>query len=394
MADQEGAKASFVDAISTLFTLQRWNDLPRLETWVEAENAAYVAHLAYAVGRSSGMDNDDMEALLARSLLKSFRKHHLSDVSIGTRKAIGPNAWQKVEEGALQGTVSMFPEEVQDYVRDHLSSYPLTTDEQRPPDKLLRLVSMEVAISECECNKEAYSGRQLYQPILEELRGDQGNLSEIDAFRSASANLRKSGYFNEIQRLKYLRRWNRINRAIATSVMSHTFVVAALAMVASQLELADGTEHEDDFSLRCVLRALFHDVPEIYTGDVITPVKNGIVQLANIEWDDIEKKAIAPLREAATQPIRDDFERYGLLKELDDDASKDYCGALVKQCDHLALLLECLFERQLGRLAVEMDSAFSSYARELLRSDFSSIRELTVEAIFGAGGSQPTSSWV
>jgi 5'-deoxynucleotidase YfbR-like HD superfamily hydrolase len=35
--------------------------------------------------------------------------------------------------------------------------------------------------------------------------------------------------------MKYLRRWNRLNRAVETSVMSHTFTVASLAVIAARL---------------------------------------------------------------------------------------------------------------------------------------------------------------
>ena len=91
----------FLDAISTLFTLQRWNFVPRVETWVEAENVAYVSHLIYAVGRGAGLSGQQVEKALARAILKSFNKHFLSDISHYTRKAINDvksNLWEDIEK--------------------------------------------------------------------------------------------------------------------------------------------------------------------------------------------------------------------------------------------------------------------------------------------------------
>ena len=76
---------TLIGAMSTLFTLQRWNFLPRIETWVEAENVAYVTHIGYAVGKELSLTNTTIQNFLLRSILKSFNKHFLSDIPIRTR---------------------------------------------------------------------------------------------------------------------------------------------------------------------------------------------------------------------------------------------------------------------------------------------------------------------
>ncbi|MCK5688698.1 hypothetical protein KAI87_05470, partial [Myxococcota bacterium] len=113
-------RADITDALSTLFSLQRWNAFPRVETWVEAENVAYVAHLAYAVGRSGGLSDDALESILVSVLLKSFMKYELSDISFNTRQAIGEDAWLSVEEAVLEPTVALFPEDVREWVKKNL----------------------------------------------------------------------------------------------------------------------------------------------------------------------------------------------------------------------------------------------------------------------------------
>ncbi|MDZ4065040.1 MAG: hypothetical protein U1E22_10295 [Coriobacteriia bacterium] len=59
-------------ALGTVLTLQRWNVLPRIETWVEAENAVYVAHVGYVLGRTKGLSNEELLRMMERVLFKSL----------------------------------------------------------------------------------------------------------------------------------------------------------------------------------------------------------------------------------------------------------------------------------------------------------------------------------
>ena len=375
-------RADITDALSTLFSLQRWNAFPRVETWVEAENVAYVAHLAYAVGRSGGLSDDALESILVSVLLKSFMKYELSDISFNTRQAIGEDAWLSVEEAVLEPTVALFPEDVREWVKKNLESSLVSEEDTTPGDRLLHLVQMEIAIAECDVNQRAYPDSG-YQEIIQELQEDQAALCGIDRFCQSLDSLKEKGYLEEIRRLKYLRRWNTRNRAIETSVMGHTFVVAALALVAARLEVERGDEVlPEGFVLKVMLRALFHDLPEVYTGDVITPVKVRIVKSTGMSWGDIETKVLAPFYKASSPEVIADVKRWSLLDELGPDKENDPVGALVNDCDKMALLVECLIEERMGRESVEMDRAFQRNARGLLRSKWTSVQDLVVDLLF------------
>ena len=83
------------DAVSTLFTIQRWNFLLRVETWVEAENVAYFAHVGFVLAVETDGFSDEMRfAFLARTLLKALHKHKLSDVSYRVKKALLTRRWK------------------------------------------------------------------------------------------------------------------------------------------------------------------------------------------------------------------------------------------------------------------------------------------------------------
>lgn len=362
----------FLDAISTLFTLQRWNFVPRVETWVEAENVAYISHLIYAVGRDSRLGAEQIERSLARALLKSFRKHILTDISHYTRKAINdvkPGLWREIEREVAEKTRDLFPEEVHEYIRRNLIT-PLgdPADEKSKESKLLRFVQMQVARSECDTNKTAYPQNPYYLDLMGELEGDVQRLRGVDDFRNSLSNLTK--YAEYIKNMKYLRRWNRLNRSVETSVMSHTFVVAALALVTARIEVSDRKRKlPEDFTYRAILRALFHDVPEAFTGDVITPVNALITKRVGKDWHEIELRRLQPLITAAPKRVVADMEELELLNDMP-SGDNAVVAELVKECDRLASLLECVFERSAGLTYGEMEQAYNTYARTLLCSSW------------------------
>ena len=350
----------FLDAISTLFTLQRWNFVPRIETWVEAENVAYVLHLIYAVGRNANpnLDPPQIEKSLARVLLKSFNKAYLSDISYYTREAIDkvkPGLWGDIEKDAASKTLKLFPKEVHPYIKKNLiAGLSDPDDEKKIESKLVSYVQLEVARMERETNKRGYPGNRYYLDLFTVLKGDVKRKRDVAHFRTSFARLDRYGDY--IKNMKYLRRWNRLNRSVETSVMSHTFVVAALALVAACIEVSySKNKLPEDFIYRAVLRALFHDVPEVFTGDVVTPVKKNIEKLAKCRWSEIEKWRLVPLRDRKVTPkkLLDDIDHLELFSDLPSNKG-DVVGKLVKDCDRLSLLLECVFERSAGRTYGEM----------------------------------------
>lgn len=74
-----------------------------------------------------------------------------------------------------------------------------------------------------------------------------------------------------IHRLASSFRWNRSERLTHVSVLSHTYIITFLAYCIGVLE----QQSEDDIT-DMLLTALYHDIPEAITGDIITPTKKAI----------------------------------------------------------------------------------------------------------------------
>lgn len=375
---------TLTEAMATLFTLQRWNFLPRIDTWVEAENVCYIAHIGYAIGCETHVKDASMEKFFARTLLKSFNKHFLSDIPVTTRaelKTRGGDLWSKIVDGTAMETSKLFPRTISAFVYGYLTHSGHYTDKRGSDDrveKLVKYAQWRAALDECMINQSVYQ-----YPVYAEVIGDlKSKLATLPPEFDACFN-RHEPYFQRVRTLKYLRRWNRINRSIESSVMSHTFLVAVLVLLFSEISKKEASDHNDTidyFQLTAVRRALFHDVPEALTGDLITPVKQTIARYDSEALNIAEKALQDRLLAAAPEGVRQEIENNSLLDEIREGAPFSV-DSLVKACDRLALVLECAFERRSAGMVGEMRKAYFSYLQDLQNSEWPGVRDFSTRLV-------------
>lgn len=401
---------NLIDAVHTLFTLQRWNFLPRAETWVEAENVALAAHLGFVVANKVGLTKEEIRHVLARLLLAPLMKHFLSDVSYRVRSSLNElskdKKWEDVRGAQKTKVVNLFPNIVaRDVVRYLDKKY---TENETARERVEAILDcLQVLIAEYECLRNSKVYPDYYQRYLDALNRKRERLEknkiardffiaaktfipagmeEEESSEAAQEEQQKrwfQDYISVVRCLKEIRRWNRINRTVESSVLSHTFLVALLTLVFSWMEKdAIKAESEDknsgDFGYEAVRLALFHDLPEALTGDIITPIKAAIKEAIGATFSDVEKKLIEedllPLLADAPN-VQEEIKAMRLHTDLD-DREPHSVRSMVKGCDRLALVIECLFERRASRrLEGEMASTYINYLETLQNSEWRSIRE-------------------
>ena len=180
-------------------------------------------------------------------------------------------------------------------------------------------------------------------------------------------------YFMAIKNLKYLRRWNRINRIVSSNVLGHTFLVSFLAIILSMLSIGEMKETNRPLT-KVILRSIFHDVPESLTGDIITPVKKEIEKVSPTLLAEVEQDLQRKFVESAPDGVRSDVTSYGLLTEIDNKEIFSV-ASMTKDCDRLAAVLECLYEKASGISTHEIESAYADYLQDLAKSEWTSVKE-------------------
>lgn len=385
---------SVFDIFGSMLKLQRWNVNPRVVIWTEAENIAFTTHLAYGLGRVKKIDKIDLELIVIRTMLKSLDKHILSDISIDTKEEIPKNIWEKLVNETASKTAKFFPKDIYSTVKGFMryngdygyldrNHYGILNDKNKELiEEIITFSQYQVAIMECKENDKFFPNE--YKLIIEKIEEKIELLDNKDVLTSIFNDESLKRYIKRVRSLKFLRRWNQLNRNLETNVLGHTFVVASIALMVILIDLVKLKQNIIYPVLQTVLRALFHDLPEAFTGDIITPVKDLINKFSKGDEDiikNIEEKMVNRFKNKLPRKILWDINNYDLLKEL--DYTELYTvSSLVKSCDMLGVVLECILELQSGSKNPQMAAAFESTISTLQNCEWPTVRNLCTHILF------------
>lgn len=147
-------------------------------------------------------------------------------------------------------------------------------------------------------------------------------------------------FFAFISRMKYINRWALMRSTITENISEHSletaFIAHALAIIRNR-RFGGNVSPE-----RCALLAMYHDVSEIITGDLPTPIKYYNKEMHSV-YEEIEQKAADRLIAYLPEDLREDYR--SLLYR--DDSEKEL-WRLVKGADKISALIKCIEERRMG----------------------------------------------
>jgi len=164
--------------------------------------------------------------------------------------------------------------------------------------------------------------------------------------------------------LRFQKRWSQTPRIPETSVLGHMFIVACLAYFFSISVGACPVRRQNNF-----YAGLFHDIPELLTRDIISPVKSSVQGIGELireyEEKELERRLFSILdrsvyaglvdrlgyflgievgSEFEATIVQDGAARIVSWEQLQGRYNKDeFCpkdGRMLKICDHLAAFLE------------------------------------------------------
>lgn len=150
----------------------------------------------------------------------------------------------------------------------------------------------------------------------------------------------KKGFFAFTGRIKYINRWALMRNTTYETLSQHSHEVAVLAhalAVIGNKKLGKSYNAE-----RAALLGLYHDVPEIITGDMPTPVKYYSKSMRNT-FEQIENNACSTLLDMLDDDIKGEYTSLFFKDEKDAELWR-----LVKAADKLSAYIKCIEERKAG----------------------------------------------
>ena len=166
-----------------------------------------------------------------------------------------------------------------------------------------------------------------------------------------------SKFFAFLNRMKYIKRWSLMRSIREENIMEHSQQVA---VIAHALALIDNKMFDGKVDVsKVVLLAQYHEVGEVITGDLPTPIKYFNPEIKSA-YKDLEKNACEKILGMLPAELKEEYSEY----VMPDETSYEY--KLVKCADRLSAYLKCVEEVKAGNS--EFKKAKNTIGNELKKS--------------------------
>ena len=148
-----------------------------------------------------------------------------------------------------------------------------------------------------------------------------------------------SHFFALFSRMKHMDRWALMRNVTREDLSTHSLEVAAVAHSLALIGNRRFGKHYD--ADRAAVLGIYHDLPEILTGDMPTPVKYHNAEIRRA-FGEIEQAAARAVLDTLPGDLRPDYEPLICPDETDE------LHTLVKAADKISALIKCIEERNGG----------------------------------------------
>ncbi len=374
-----------IESFFTAASIQRWNDYPRMVELVELDKQAHKFIIAYLI---ASMEEDiDMVALIEAGIFEFLRRVVVTDIrpdvfrKILQKKRTEINEWVMtklldqildIEEGAFLERMQRFFEDERMYKKERFVLKAASYLSTRWEFSIIYQTSQFLGDID-----------EVKKAVEEELE----DYYDLIGVRKIAMNRKLARFVDLSGRLRFQKRWAQTPRLPETSVLGHMLIVALFSYFYSLQIGACEKRKENNF-----LCALFHDLPEALTRDIITPVKYSVSGLNDIISDYEIQKIETDILPLIPSDIRDQFSYLlgiyeegkkdeflnriyrnkivivDTLRTYNENAYNAIDGVALKACDRLAAFIEATLSISHGVKSKELLSGREEILKKLKES--------------------------
>jgi putative hydrolase of HD superfamily len=377
--------------------IQRWNDHMRpSQGFTELDKQAHKMIFAYVIAR---FEEDDRKAeinwkhLIEGGIFEFLHRIVLTDIKPPIFHAMMKESGEKLNRWVL----AQLKDTLQDIEGGFLAKFEkyLLDPQYSVLEKKILKASHYLATN-WEFNIVYHLNQTLYgvEQIKEAIEGELETYSDLAGVQNLSLVKKTHNFLDLVGQLRFQQRWTKSPRIPATSVMGHMLVVAILSYLCSiQVKACDRRVKNNFFA------GLFHDLPEVLTRDIVSPVKRSVEGLEDliktIENRQIAERILPLLPESWHRELKyfieDEFASKVIVESVvtkvsandlnakyNEDRYSPVDGDVIKACDHLAAYMEAYLSISHGitssHLQVVLKSLPEDYKQKTIASiDFGQI---------------------
>ena len=373
--------SKLIEHIFKAASISRWNDYPKMTNLVELDKQAHKFIIAYFIAKLE--KNVDMNYVIEAGIFEFLSRVVVTDIR--------PDVFHQIQKQKKEQVNTWVLSMLENLVKDieggdflsRLKSYLTGEDKSRAKERLILKAASYLA-TRWEFSIVYQTSRflndidELKSKVDEELE----DYYELIGVRKIAMNQKLAKLIDLAGRLRFQKRWAQTPRIPETAVLGHMLVVAILSYFYSLEVKACKTRLENNFFC-----ALFHDLPESLTRDIISPVKYGIEGLNEIiseyEMRLIDERIlpfvpenfrnefsyILGIREQSGKFIKNEFENRicekkpllheGTMENVNEDKFNAIDGKALKYCDKLAAYFEAGISISYGVKSKELTDGFN-----------------------------------
>jgi putative hydrolase of HD superfamily len=394
-----------IEYIFSSASIQRWNDYPRMVDLVELDKQAHKFIIAYFIAKLE--DDINFTHLIEAGIFEFLRRVVVTDIRPDVfRKALQQkskeiNTWVV---GKLKSSIENiengnFLQKFEEFLND-----PNMYKKERFILKAASYLSTKWEFSIVYQTSQFLSD---IEEVKKDVDAEIEDYYELIGVRKIALNKKLAKIVDLSGRLRFQKRWAQTPRIPETSVLGHMLTVALFSYFYSLEVKACDKRLQNNF-----FTALFHDLPEALTRDIISPVKYSVDELSEIiaEYevakieDDILPNVPINIQEefsyilGISKGIKEEFANKvkidGNITEVDDinkynlDKYEAIDGLALKQCDKLSAFVEASLSISHGIKSKELISGKKEILKglkEINGVDFKQIA-LDIDNEFGSNG--------
>lgn len=321
--------------LSRGLSMKRWNNYPRIEDMCLLDNVGYTLHIAQFLAYLEEQKGHPVnrEFLIKRIIFGSLKNLILSDINSGTKTYIlknNPEIFSALEKKALNYVLSLpAPEYIKKDIKEVMENESFQTE-----ILIIQWAKRIAGWKESEVNAKIFT--EIYEiPVREIKKSLDESAQKLESMKELLENEKYLKYLSHIRRLSHCMRWNQQSRIFPISVMSHLVLITFLTYVLVMIE----NNHGEGYDMtEMLLRALYHDIPEAITGDIITPTKKAVPGFVEL----LEQVEIDMMNDYLFHYIPEKYKKEIFPYML--HPFQWIPGELVKNADILSALLEAKIE--------------------------------------------------
>lgn len=346
MSQKRAMNADLLYLIFDAANMHRWNDHLRTVDLTELDKQAHKAAIAWVLGKYEESETNvklDWKKIIEHSLFSFIQRSVMTDLKPQVFHRVISEKFDEVNNYVLSYCDTNIPDMDTEF-RVRLEKY-LRSEKNSKEDDIIRAAHYLATRWEFKTIYDANRSMYGIENTKKEIDEQIGQHADLAGVRKQYDDENVFDFVDLIGQLRFQQRWARTPRIPRTTVLGHSLMVADMIYLNDVDRKADDRQIYNNF-----YTALFHDLPEVLTKDVITPIKvnvDGLALLLESYERELVHSKIMPLIPSSWHNELE-FMVFDPFTDVDDPVRGKRTGKDIKSCDMMAAYIEARVSRCYG----------------------------------------------